>query len=336
MAFFGAGIAFAGTLSMDDKIKEAFSAGKLSGLHSVLIIQNDKIITESHFSGADERWGTPLGERDHGPDTLHDLRSVTKPIVGLLYGIALAEGKVPGIDEQILAQFPQYEDLTSDSTRNKILIRHVLSMKTGIEWNEELPYSDPKNSEIAMEYADDRYRFVLERLMLNEPGDYWVYNGGAVALISKLIADGVGMPVDKYAEEKLFNPLGIHNYEWVRGGDNVPSAASGLRLSIHDLAKIGKLIIHDGVIDGNQIVPSSWLKDSFTTYSVLDSGLRYGYLWWLAPQGDPPSWVAGFGNGGRRLSINPEHNLVVAVFAGKYNQLFSASFEGKTRRLIRR
>ena len=110
-------------------------------------------------------------------------------------------------------------------------------MKMGTEWNEDLPYSDPKNSEIAMEYAEDRYRFVLDRPMVNEPGDWWTYHGGAVAVIAKLIADGVGMPIDKYAEQKLFKPLGISEFEWVRGADDVPSAASGLRLTIHDLAK---------------------------------------------------------------------------------------------------
>lgn len=320
VTFVTSGMVVASDLSLDEKINTAFSKGQLSGLHSVLIIHNDEVIAESYFRGEDERWGSPIGERDHGPDTLHDLRSVTKPIVGLLYGIALAEGKVPDLDESIVTYFPEYADLADDPVRKKILISHVLSMKMGIEWNEDLPYSNPENSEVAMELADDRYRYVLERPMVNEPGDVWVYNGGAVALVAKLISDGVGLPIDEYAEQKLFAPLGIDNVEWVSGDDNVPSAASGLRLSIHDLAKIGVLINNEGIFDKTQIISADWLNESFTPSANLRSGLRYGYLWWLDPEDSPPAWVAGFGNGGQRLTVHREHNLVIAVFAGNYNQ----------------
>lgn len=305
---------------LDEKLRQAFDAGQLSGLHSVLVLHQGEIVTESHFAGDDQRWGQLLGKRKHGPDTLHDLRSVTKPVIGLLYGIALADGKVPLIDEPLIAQFPDYADLAENLARKAISIGHTLSMKMGTEWNEELPYSDPNNSEIAMEFAEDRYRFVLDRPMVSEPGDIWVYNGGAVAVIAKLIADGVGMPIDEYAEEKLLKPLGITDFEWVRGEDGVPSAASGLRLNIHDMAKIGQLILQGGAFNGKQIVPEDWLEASFTPRSNLDSGLRYGYLWWLAPWGEPPSWVAGFGNGGQRLTVQPEHDLIIAIFAGNYNQ----------------
>lgn len=188
--------ALAGETQMDTKIDTAFAAGELSGLHAVMVLHKGEVVAERYYAGADERWGSPLGTREHGPDTLHDLRSVTKPVVGLLYGIALAEGKVPPVDEKLIAQFPHYADLAKDPERDAILIRHALSMKMGTEWNEDLPYSNPKNSEIAMELAEDRYRFVLDRPMVDTPGDRWTYNGGAVAIVAKLITDGVGMPID--------------------------------------------------------------------------------------------------------------------------------------------
>lgn len=314
--------AFSQDMTMEAKLAEAFKSGQLKGLHSVLILHKGEIFAESHFTGSDQHWGNPLGNREHGPKTLHDLRSVTKPIISLLYGIALAEGKVPDIDSDILSQFPDYADLKSDTQRKSILIQHALSMKMGTQWNEDLPYSDPKNSEIAMEYAKDRYRYVLDRPMVNKPGDQWTYNGGAVAIIAKLIADGVGMPVDQYAQQKLFQPLGITDYQWTKGADGIPSAASGLRLNIHDLAKIGQLILQKGKFGGQQIVPEAWLTQSFTAHSDLKTGLRYGYFWWLAPAswGNPPAWVAGFGNGGQRLTVQPARDLVIVVFAGNYNE----------------
>lgn len=307
---------------MERKLKEAFESGQLQGLHSVLIMRKGEIYAEAHFSGKDERWGRSLGKREFGPKSVHDLRSVTKPIVSLLYGIALAEGRVPPLDTSVLNQFPEYSDLAKDEKRLEITLEHVLSMKMGTEWNEELPYSNPENSEIAMELSDDRYRYVLDRPMVREPGDYWVYNGGAVALIAKIISDGVGMSIDEYADKKLFNPLGITDYEWVKGSDGEPSAASGLRLNIHDLAKIGQLVLDNGAYKQRQIVPSEWLSNSFIPRANLRTGLRYGYFWWLAPKswGDPPTWVAGFGNGGQRLTIQPRGEFIIAVFAGNYNK----------------
>ncbi len=305
---------------MEAKLDTAFAAGELSGLHSVLVIHKGSVIAERHYPGDDQRWGTPLGEIKHNKDSLHDLRSVTKSITSLLYGIALSESIVPGLDESLIQQFPEYADLTGDQQRSRIRIRHALSMKMGTEWNEDLPYSDPRNSEIAMEQASDRYRFVLDRPMVNEPGDWWTYNGGATALIGKLIAKGAGVPVDVYARRRLFTPLGIKEFEWVAGTDGVPSVASGLRMNIHDLARIGRLVLDKGVWQGKQIVPADWLDVSFTPHAKLRDGLRYGLFWWLGPEGTPPYWVAGFGNGGQRLMISPANKLIVVVFAGNYNQ----------------
>lgn len=313
-------VAMAKDSRMEEKLDTAFAAGQLSGLHGVLIIHKGAILAEKYYTGDDQRWGTPLGTIEHHKDGLHDLRSVTKSVTGLLYGIALSEGIVPGLDESLLQQFPEYADLASDPQRNKIRVRHALSMKMGTEWNEDLPYSDPRNSEIAMEQAADRYRFALDRPMINEPGDWWTYNGGATALIGKLIAKGAGVPIDVYAQKKLFAPLGIRKFEWVAGSGGVPSVASGLRLNIHDLARIGRLILDKGVWQGKQIVPEDWLNMSFTPHAKLRDGLRYGFFWWLGPDGTPPYWIAGFGNGGQRLMISPANKLIVVVFAGNYNR----------------
>ncbi len=305
---------------MDVRLRAAFDAGELAGLHGVLVLHRGETVAETYFPGKDESWGMPLGVVQHGPEELHDLRSVTKSIVGLLYGIALAEGKVPPLDAALIEQFPQYRDLSADPARKKMTIGDALSMRIGTQWNENLPYSDPSNSEIAMENAPDRYRFVLDRPMAAEPGTQWTYNGGAVAVIAKLIADGVGKPIDRYAKERLFAPLGIDRFEWAHGSDGEPSAASGLRLTARDLARIGELVLGKGKYGDAQIVPEEWLSSSFQPLSETSEGARYGYLWWLAPWGEPPAWVAGFGNGGQRITIQASVDLIVVVFAGNYNQ----------------
>ena len=303
---------------LETAIQKGFDAGKLPGLHSVIVRQRGETLAEVYFKGKDQRWGWPTGVREHGPETLHDLRSVSKSMTSLLYGIALADDLVPAPDTSLFAAFADYADL-SNPEREAITLENVLSMQMGIEWDENRPYTDPRNSEIAMERAPDRVRFVLDRPIVGKPGQGWTYNGGATALLGELIARGTGMALDDYAKQKLFTPLGITDFDWVKGSDGKPAAASGLRLRAPDLAKIGDLIANDGVYKGRHIVPAKWLEASFEPRAKTKS-LRYGYQWWLAPQGSPPIWVAGLGNGGQRVSINPSLGLVVVVFAGNYNQ----------------
>jgi CubicO group peptidase (beta-lactamase class C family) len=318
-ALFATGRALAGGAEMEARLKAAYEAGELPGLHSVLVLRKGEVFAEAYFPGEDQAWGRPLGVVDHGAETLHDMRSVTKSIVSLLYGIALGDGLVPDVEAPLIEQFPEFSDLAADPERAGITVGDALSMQMGTEWDETLPYSDPRNSEIAMELAEDRYRFVLDRPMVHEPGTHWTYNGGATAIVAKLIADGAGKPIDAYAKEKLFDPLGITQFHWAAGDDGVPSAASGLRLTTHDLAKIGQMVVEGGKANGRQIVPQAWIDAMLTPHARAED-LRYGYFWWLAPEGDPPIWVAGFGNGGQRLWINRRGDLVMVVFAGNYNK----------------
>lgn len=312
-----AGLAQAQKAELEQSLKTAFAKGQLDGLHSVLVRQNGETLAEVYFDGTDQSWGDSLGLVAHGPDTLHDLRSVTKTITGLLYGIALDQGLVAPPDTPVLTLFPELADLSTPK-RDQITIADVLTMRMGTEWNEDLPYTDPRNSEIAMELAPDRYRFILDRPIVTEPGSTWVYNGGATALLARIVELGTGQPIDEYARTNLFEPLGIAQYDWIAGADGTASAASGLRMTAQGLARIGEMIAARGIHDGQQIVSAEWLQEMAVPRVQLNP-LRYGYHWWLSPVGVPPNWIAGFGNGGQRMSISPRLGLVVVVFAGRYN-----------------
>lgn len=312
------------TPDLSRKLAAGVEAGLLPHLHAVVVSRDGGVVLEKYYSGADEDWGLPLGNVTFGPDVLHDLRSVTKSIVSLLYGIALHRGLVPGLDSPIVLQFPEYADLAEDADRQKITVDHAMTMSMGLDWNEDLPYTDPENSEIAMEQAADRYRFVLERPVVCPPGTRWIYSGGAVALIGALIARGAGMPLQRFAEEALFAPLGIKHFGWARGADGVASAASGLRLSARDLLKIGEVLVAGGRLGERQIVPEPWIEASFR--SAIDAdGLGYGRLWFIGETAVPAlngsgKWVAGFGNGGQRLWLCPEAKTAAVIFSGHYNR----------------
>jgi len=186
------------------------SDGKVSGLHTLLVARGGRLVLERYWDGEDWNRGTPLGRVAYGPTVPHDLRSVTKSIVGMLYGIALADGKVPPPEAKLYAQFPEYVDLADAPGHDRLTIAHVLSMTLGLQWDElTFPYSDPRNSEIMMDAAPDRYRFILARPIVGEPGVKWTYCGGATALLGRLIAKGTGHSLQAYARKVIFEPLGL-------------------------------------------------------------------------------------------------------------------------------
>ena len=271
---------FASDLS--EKIDFGVRSGLIPGLHGIVVARHGKIAVERYYAGEDNHWGLPLGEVAHGPETLHDIRSVTKSIVSLLYGIALESGLVPPPDAPLIAQFPRYADLAADPQRAKLTVEHALTMTLGTEWNEEIPYSNPDNSEIQMEQAPDRLRFVLDRPFAQEPGEKWVYNGGATALIGALIEQGTGKTLDAVC------PGGAVWAAWHRLSINgrrettaCISAASGLRLTARGLARIGQLVLDKGQAGGRQIVPAAWIEQSTTAKIPMGDGWDYGYQWWL-------------------------------------------------------
>jgi len=312
-------------------LQTRFDAGLRSGLlrdlHAVLVSRHSALVLEYYGKGQDQAWGRPLGEVTFDEDTLHDIRSVTKSIVGILYGIALARRLVPALDAPLLPQFPEYPDLAADPQRARLTVRHALNMTMGLEWKEQgqqALYNSAENSEIAMENAPDRYRYALDRPVVAEPGTRWIYSGGSVALIGALIARGSGKTLPEFAREALFTPLGISAFEWAAGRDGVASAASGLRLRARDLLKIGRMLLDKGVYGGQQVVPAEWIAESFKPVIATGDGLRYGRLWYVGQNARTPAlpevrpWVAGIGLGGQRLWLLPDANLVAVTFSGQY------------------
>ena len=169
---------------LEARLDKAIASKRVWNLHGVVVVRDDRLVLERYFQGEDNARGRPLGKVAFKPDTLHDMRSVSKGIVALLYGIALAQGKVPPPEAPLFASFPEYADLAGRDGRDRLTIHHALSMSMGTDWDEtSLPYTDPRNSEIAMDLAPDRYRYVLERRVVQEPGRKFTYCGGATALL---------------------------------------------------------------------------------------------------------------------------------------------------------
>ncbi|HEU0146710.1 MAG: hypothetical protein V7634_3753 [Bradyrhizobium sp.] len=302
----------------------AEQGGRVSGLHALLVSQGGKLVFEHYGQSEDWARGRPLGTVAFAPDVLHDLRSVSKSVVGLAYGIALAAGKVPPPEAGLYEQFPEYADLAAQPGRDRLTVHHVLSMTLGLQWDEiTIPYGSPGNSEDAMDAAPDRFRFILDRPIVAEPGAKWTYCGGATALLGRLIAKGTGEELPAYCRRVLFDPLQFGAFEWHKDSRGDPIAASGLRLLPRDLLKVGQLMLAGGTFEGREIVPGEWVKRVTTPVVTIDRDRSYGYQWYM---GDVKvgttvdHWFGGNGWGGQRLYVFPGRDLVIVIHCGNYGK----------------
>ena len=308
------------------------------GIHAVLIERGDKLIYEEYFDGFDERWGEPLGRIKMTAETKHDLRSVTKSVVSALVGIALAEGKIASLDEPLIKWFPEYPELDTPE-RRRVTLAHVLSMTSGLQWNEDVPYNDPRNDEIRMTRDAQPLRYALARPFTVDPGSDWNYNGGLTQVMAAVLERATKMSLEDYARVKLFEPLGITDVEWVGDLAGMPAAASGLRLRARDAAKFGSLFLNGGKWNGKQVIPGSWIELStrrhfrFRPRTGPDAGgeFGYGYFWWYSCYPSAAGLIearTAVGNGQQRIFVLPGFDMVVTIFAGRYNDFTSAGTLG--------
>lgn len=294
--------------------------------HAVLIARHGTLVYEHYFTGIDQAWAKPLGTVTYDASKRHDLRSITKSVTSLLTGIAHDRGLL-ALDAPVFSFFPEHADLRTEE-KDRITVRHLLTMSPGFAWNEELPYSNPQNSERLMTDAPDRSRYVLEQPIIRPPGRVYIYNGGATQLLGAIVSKVTGLPIDLFAQQALFDPLGIRDVEWIRYQDGTPVVASGLRLRPRDLLKIGQMVMDGGEWDDKRVVSETWVEGSVSPHINGEGLFFYGYQWWLGRSlvaGEEIRWISGVGYGGQRLYIVPSRGLVIVVHAGLYD---SAMFHG--------
>lgn len=309
-----------------ENMVKAINSQEYPNIHSVLIVKNNDLVFERYFPGNDQNWGYNLGRVNHTVETLHDIRSITKSVVATCIGIAIDQGIIEDVDQNIFDFYPEY-DQYNIGLRSQITIRDLLTMTPGMEWDEtSIPYTNPENPEIQMTNSEDPIKYVLSIAIQNTPGEVFAYNGGATQLLAGIIAKASGMEVDEYAEKFLFEPLGIEHFKWHSYSlSGIPAAASGLRLRSRGLMKFGLLYHNKGIWEGSRILSESWVEESFKKHidKPHQTNGFFGYHFHIHPSftsmGKTIQHVAAVGNGDQRIFFNEEDDLMVVVTAGNYN-----------------
>jgi len=233
----------------------------------------------------------------------------------------------------VLALLPEHAQKMQnpDPRKDKITVEDFLTMSSPLEcddWNDA-----SRGNEERMYVIEDWAQFILDlpvrgRMQVGEQEDppkygrYFSYCTGGVFVLSEVLQKATGMRTDRYAQEKLFGPLGITDAQWVYSPMNVPQTGGGLRLTSRDLLKIAELYRNGGVWQGRRIVDEAWVKASTQPHAQIDDQTEYGYLWWLKAfksggKGYPAYFMSG--NGGNKVVVFPGLDLSVVITSTNYN-----------------
>lgn len=245
------------------------------------------------------------------------MKSTSKGIISALVGIALREGYIESLDQKILSFFPEYE--ADHQMKSDITIRDLLTMSSGLEWNENgfnSMYTFFVNKRIVPR--------ILDLPIETEPGSSFNYNTGLTHLLSAIITKATEMTTFEFAREYLLEPLNIHNVQWDKDRNGIYIGGSELFITPRDMTKFGVMYMQHGVYSGQQVVPEDWVRKSTATQiegSFHGTKIQYGYLWWrhidnrLFSYLDNENAYLAMGSHGQRILIHPDLDTVVVITA---------------------
>ncbi|UCG61735.1 MAG: serine hydrolase [Candidatus Zixiibacteriota bacterium] len=272
-------------------------------LNSILIVRDGKLVFEEYFNG----WP---------PDSLHMLMSCTKSVTSALVGIAINEGYLSGIDTGIYSFFPEYDEFRTPR-KDSMLLRHTITMTGGLKWDQSsYEYDDPANSLYQLWACGCNWiSYILALDDLYTPGTEWEYSDAMALTTGEVLCRAVGMPVTKWAEQKLFMPLEIDRVEWRHTNGSYTNTGYGLYMRSRDMAKFGQMYLDGGQWKGQQVVSQAWVNESTAEAVPLSAAAGYGYYWWrVRYRLDDDSYVNtvfAMGNQGQMIYLVPSSNAVV-------------------------
>jgi len=268
-------------------------------IHSLLVVRNGKVVVDAAFYPYDG-------------STVHDQASVTKSIMAGLVGIAAEQGKL-SLDAPMLSFFPDRTVANRDALKERITVRHLASMSSGLECTAERDEETLQQ----MQASPDYVQFILDRKVVAEPGTRFIYCSPAIHLLSPILQRATGMTALEFARQNLFAPLGIQDALWESDPQGFSDGWGDLYLHPRDMAKIGYLWLNKGQWNGQQVVPREWVEASIKV-QMAETGDddKYGYGWWIT--NEDRGEYAAIGRGGQRILVLPALNAIVVTTGGGF------------------
>ena len=293
--------------SLLSQMMEKIVKGNYPNVRSILIIKNGKLVFEEYFY-------------DYDRNRLQEMRSASKSIISALTGIAIHNHTLPNVNIKLRELLPQYTFANPSPLKDLITLKDLLDNQSGVAYDA----ADPKlgGDETAMGYSHDWIKYTYDLPMVDTPGKVGRYNSGNPITVGKIIEQHAQVPLHDYAAKYLFGPLNIHDFKWnFKPDESNAENFCQVFLTPRDMAKFGLLYLQNGVWNNKQVVPKSWVEESTTKHSVVQ-GVNYGYLWWLKhldTKNKAYQSYAAQGNGGQKIYVFKDLNMVVVTTGGNYN-----------------
>jgi CubicO group peptidase (beta-lactamase class C family) len=271
----------------------------------VAVLKNRQLILERYGLGrtSQDRWVSA---------------SIAKSITAILLGAAIEDGFIRGMDSFVTDYIPGLQGSAYDG----VTIYQLMTMTTGIKWNED--YTDPNSDDaqiLSSPYSDGidpvvAYMRKLPRAF--EPGTKFQYKTGDSNVAGTLVANAVGRSLSEYLSEKVWQPFGMEQDAfWMVNSGGREYGGFGLIMTLRDYARVGQFMLEGGKAGGRQVLPSDWLADSTTAHVALPATtlgpIGYGYHWWIYRNG-----YAALGHSGQAIHVFPDDNVVIAINSAWY------------------
>jgi CubicO group peptidase (beta-lactamase class C family) len=280
-----------------DKVYSAFvSENRYFNAKSLLVVKNGKLVFEAYCRNPKDR------------DRYGHVASVTKSVTSLLFGIAGTAGYIDSLDQTLYSIIP--DKFPSDPSKRSITLRHLLTMTSGLSFD-----NDDFSIEIYADKPGDPAKYILKKPLYAPPGEKFYYRDADPHLLSYVMQRLTGKSEEEWAQQYLFDLLGIRDYYWDSDHTGTTTGAYGLHLKPRDMAKIGQMALDHGRWQGRQVVDSAWVaastkKQVETDHNTEPHVYHYGYYWWILPR-----WNAftAWGQGGNFIFVLPEKQMVIVM-----------------------
>ena len=277
------------------------------GTVAYLIIQNDSIKHEQYWQG-------------YSADTMSNSFSMAKTFVSTLIGIAIKEGKIQSVNQSVCDFIPEF----CDAKKSKITIEHLLTMSSGLDWDEN--YFNPLGQTAEAYYGSNLRKLVLNIDAIEEPGEIFKYHSSCTQILAFIVEAAMGETISELLSDKLWIPLGAKNSAlWnidAEGGDE--KAFCCINSNARDFARLGKLYMNFGSWNNIQILDTSYIKQAIAPAKLKDrkgqDNINYGYQIWITNKYDFDIFYAR-GHWGQYVICIPEKNMIIVRLGRKYGKI---------------
>ncbi len=293
---------FYNKITVPGELDQLLSSLKTVGL---VVIKSDSLLYERYWDG-------------YSDSSYSNSFSVAKSITSLLIGVAIREGKIKSVEEPVSNYLPEFRE----GLGAKLLIRHLLTMSSGSDWDES--YANPLSVTTESYYGSDLYKTATGVKIVRVPGTYHSYKSGDTELLGLILTKATGKSVSEYASDVLWKPLGAeHPAKWSldkKGG--YEKSFCCFNTNARDFARIGQLMLDSGRWKGQAIIDSAYYMQSITACSIPDEGDTpcdyYGYQWWIYP--NVPGVFYARGILGQYIIVIPSKDIVIVRLGHKRSE----------------